>query len=122
MGQGATASGIAYSTAEDVERIWINPGQEYSHRVVTTRRQGAQRLSVHVTTYAPGFEAHVEGDGHYEVVMFCISGGASVTPAGAATLQMAPGGALYLPLEFSYDLVIGADGMTVVVACTPPKE
>jgi uncharacterized RmlC-like cupin family protein len=122
MGQGATGSGIAYSTAEDVERTWINPGQEYSHRVVTTRRQGAQRLSVHVTTYAPGFEAHVEGDGHYEVVMFCISGGASVTPAGAATLQMAPGGALYLPLEFSYDLVIGEDGMTVVVACTPPKE
>lgn len=114
--------GISYSTAADVERIWINPGQEYSHRVVTTRRQGAQRLSVHVTTYAPGFTAHVEGDGHYEVVMFCISGSADVTPAGQPALPMSPGGALYLPLEFTYDLAIGEDGMTVVVACTPPKE
>lgn len=115
-------AGISYSTAKDVERIWINPGQEYSHRVVTTRRQGAQRLSLHVTTYTPGFKAHVEGDGQHEVVMFCISGSGAVTPAGESTLHMAPGGALYLPLEFSYDLVIGDEGMSVVVACTPPKE
>ena len=122
MEHDAVEAMISYTTAEDVERVWINPEQEYSHRVVTRRRQGAQRLSVHVTTYTPGFTAHVNGDGVYEVVMFCISGGATITPARRSTLQMAPGGALYLPLDFSYDLVVGADGMSVVVACTPPKE
>ena len=122
MTQEAVEPVIAYTTAADVERSWINPDQEYSHRLVTRRRQGAERLSVHVTTYAPGFAAHLDGDGTWEVVMFCISGGATVTPAGQPAVQMEPGGALYLPRVFSYDLLIGADGMSVVVACTPPKE
>lgn len=115
-------SRISLSRAEDVERLWINPGQEYSHRVVTRKRQGSENLSVHVTTYQPDFRAEVEGDGLHEVVMYCIHGGATVTPADAEPLEMTVGSALYLPLEFNYSLVIGDSGMTVVVACTPPKE
>jgi aspartate/methionine/tyrosine aminotransferase len=55
MGQRVTGSGISYSTAQDVERIWINPGQEYSHRVVTTRRQVA---------VVPGASFGAAGEGH----------------------------------------------------------
>ncbi|GGL98130.1 hypothetical protein [Nakamurella endophytica] len=113
---------ISITRAEDVERLWINPEQEYSHRVVTTKRQGSQALSFHVTTYAPGFTASVDGDGVHEVVMYCTHGSAQVTTEDGVRREMSPGAAIYLPLEFHYDLEIGPDGMTVAVACNPPKE
>ncbi|MGH8775857.1 MAG: hypothetical protein ACRDWI_12015 [Jiangellaceae bacterium] len=105
-----------------MERLWINPGQEYSHRIVTTKRQGSKALSFHITTYTAGFEASVDGDGVHEVVMYCTQGSATVTRKGGAPQQMTAGAAIYLPVDFHYDLVIGPDGMTVAVACNPPKE
>lgn len=113
---------ISITRANDVERLWINPEQEYSHRIVTTKRQGAQSLSFHVTTYAAGFTASVDGDGVHEVVMYCTHGSAVVTADDGADQPMSPGAAIYLPREFHYDLAIGPDGMTVAVACNPPKE
>jgi L-ectoine synthase len=113
---------IAVVEEAEVPRVWITPEQEYSHRIVTTARQGAERLSFHLTTYAPGYQTDVSGDGVHEVVMFCLRGGAEVTVEGRDPIDFHPDMALYLPVEFAYSLAVGPSGMKVAVACTPPKE
>ena len=115
-------SPIALIEESDVPKVWITPEQEYSHRVVTTARQGAKSLSFHLTTYAPGYRTEVRGDGMHEVVMLCLEGGAEVDTGDGAVASFRPQTALYLPTEFSYSMVVGPNGLKVAVACTPPKE
>ena len=65
---------IQWSRQEDVEKVWIHEGNEYSHRLVTNNRQGCESFSFHITTYEPGFDTMVEGDGVHEVVLYCLEG------------------------------------------------
>jgi len=109
-------------TADDVPDIAIDPGQEHSRRLVTRARQGSESLSFHITTYTAGYESAVDGDGRYEVVMFCIRGSTTVVVDDGRVLDVSPGTALYLPTEFHYEHKVGPNGLVMAVACNPPKE
>jgi L-ectoine synthase len=88
---------IQWIRQEDVERVWIHKGLEYSHRLVTNKRQGAS-LSFHITTYEPNFDTIVEGRGHDEVVLYCLEGDSRqiVEETGVET-HFTPGMAVYSP-------------------------
>lgn len=113
---------VQASTVADVPDVVIDQGQEHSRRLVTNARQGSEGLSFHITTYTAKYESSVCGDGVYEVVMYCLSGSTTVTVDDGQVLDVTPGVALYLPTEFEYRHVVGADGLVMAVACTPPKE
>jgi uncharacterized RmlC-like cupin family protein len=108
--------------AEDVPEIVIDEGHEYSRRLVTNARQGAENLSFHLTTYTAGYQCEVAGDGIHEVVMFCVSGGTTVVVDDGHVIEVGPGMALYLPKEFGYSHTVGPEGMVMAVAATPFKE
>jgi L-ectoine synthase len=113
---------IQWIRAEDVERVWIYEGLEYSHRLVTNERQGAS-FSFHITTYEPHFDTIVEGHGRDEVVLYCLQGDSRqiVEDTGVET-HFTPGMAVYLPKVYRYRHIIGSKGLVVAVACTPPRQ
>jgi len=113
---------IQSATVADVPDVVIDLGQEHSRRLVTSARQGSQSLSFHITTYTADYRSAVTGDGVHEVVMYCLSGSTTVTVDDGRVIDVVPGVALYLPVEFSYEHVVGAQGLVMAVACTPPKE
>jgi uncharacterized RmlC-like cupin family protein len=106
----------------DVPEYVVDPGQEVSRRLVTTKRQGAETMSFHLTTYTAGYSTEVSGDGIHEVTMFCVSGGTTVRTDDGRTIEVVPGMALFIPKVFAYDHTVGPDGLVMAVACTPPKE
>jgi uncharacterized cupin superfamily protein len=108
--------------SEDVPELVIDEGQEYSRRLVTNARQGAENLSFHLTTYTAGYHTAVTGDGVHEVVMFCVSGGTTVTVDDGRVIDVIPGMALYMPKEFGYEHTVKPEGMVMAVAATPFKE
>jgi L-ectoine synthase len=104
---------IMWSRQEDVERIWIYEGLEFSHRLVTKKRQ----------TYTPGFDTLVEGDGIHEVVLYCLHGWSTqIVTATGEERTFKPGDAMYLPLHYSYRHIIGEAGLVVAVCASPGKE
>lgn len=113
---------IQWITADDVPQVWIHEGLEYSHRLVTSSRQGAS-LSFHITTYEPHFDTIVEGHGRDEVVLYCLSGDSrQIDEETGVETHFVPGMAVYLPKVYRYRHIVGASGLVVAVACTPPRE
>jgi len=113
---------IMASRQEDVETIWIYEGNEYSHRVVTTKRQGAEAFSFHITTYSPNFDTMVEGDGIHEVVLYCLEGESRQILEDGTEIHLTTGTATYLPKHYTYRHIVGPQGLKVAVACAPPRE
>lgn len=113
---------IVATRVEDVEKIWIHEGNEYSHRLVTNKRQGCESFSFHITTYMPGFETTVRGDGVHEVVLYCLEGESRQILADGSEIHFTPGTATYLPRDYEYYHIVGPEGLKVAVACTPPRE
>ena len=113
---------IMWARQEDVERVWVHEGFEYSHRLITQKRQGSS-FSFHITTYEPFFETIVVGDGVHEVVLYCMHGGSrQIDLSNNEEHQFRPGDAMYLPVTYRYRHIIGAGGLVVAVSCTPPRE
>ena len=112
---------IMASRQEDVEKIWIHEGWEYSHRLVTDRVQGCESFSFHITTYEPNFDTIVESDGH-EVVLYCLEGESRQILNDGTEIHFTPGTATYLPRVYTYRHIVGPQGLKVVVACSPPRE
>ena len=113
---------IIATRLEEVERTWIHADWEYSHRLVTRKREGCESFSFHITTYMPNFDRVVKGDGVHEVVLFCLEGESHQILADGTVINFAPGTATYLPREYEYRHVVGQKGLKVAVACSPPRE
>jgi L-ectoine synthase len=112
---------IQWSRQEDVERVWIHEGKEFSHRLIAGYLQGSS-FSFHITTYMPHFDTIVEGDGVHEVVLFCMHGWSTQTDlSDGRTRVFKPGDAMYLPVNYRYRHVIGDAGLVVAVSCTPSR-
>lgn len=121
-GYGAVQQTMQWSTQADVEKVWIHEGNEFSHRLVTNKRQGAG-LSFHVTTYKAGFDTIVQGRGVDEVVLFCLAGDSrQIIEETGEEVHFVPGMALYLPKVYRYRHIIGPNGLVVAVAATPPRQ
>ncbi len=113
---------IMWSRQEDVERIWIHEGREFSHRLVTKDLQGSS-FSFHITTYLPFFDTIVEGDGVHEVVLYCLHGWSKQKDlADGREHTFKQGDAIYLPVNYRYHHVVGEAGLVVAVSCTPSRE
>lgn len=113
---------IAWARQEDVPKVWVHEGQEYSHRIINSYDQGCS-FSFHITTYEPHFDTIVEGDGVHEVVLYCLHGGSEQEDlSDGRTHSFRPGDAIYLPLNYRYRHIIGDGGLVVAVSCTPSRE
>ena len=113
---------IMWTRQEDVNRVWIHEGKEYSHRLVTKTRQGCS-FSFHITTYEPHFDTIVEGDGVHEVVLFCLHGWSrQIDLADQREHIFRPGDAMYLPVTYRYHHIVGEGGLVLAVCCTPSRE
>ena len=107
---------------EDVEKVWIHEGFEYSHRLVTKKREGCESFSFHITTYMPNFDTIVRGDGIHEVVLYCLEGESRQILEDGTEIHFTPGTATYLPREYEYRHIVGPEGLKIAVACSPPRE
>jgi L-ectoine synthase len=113
---------IQWSRQEDVEKVWIHEPNEYSHRLVTNKRQGCESVSFHITTYEPNFDTMVVGDSVHEVVLFCLEGDSRQIVEGEPEVHFEPGMAMYLPRNYTYRHIVGPNGLKVAVTCNPPRE
>jgi len=107
---------------EDVEKVWIHEGWEYSHRIVTKKREGCESFSFHITTYMPNFDTIVRGDGQHETVLYCLEGDSRQILQDGTEIHFTPGTATYLPNNYEYRHIIGPHGLKVAVAKSPPVE
>jgi L-ectoine synthase len=112
---------VMATRVEDVPRIWIHEGLEYSHRLVTRKRQGCT-FSFHITTYEPNFDTIVEGDGIHEVVLYCLEGESRQIVEGGPSIHFTPGTATYLPVRYRYRHIVGPKGLKIAVCANPAKE
>ena len=113
---------IRATRVEDVEKVWIHEGEEYSHRLTTKKREGCESFSFHITTYLPNFERIVRGDGVREVVLYCLEGESRQILEDGTEIHFTPGTATYLPREYEYRHIVGPKGLKIAVACSPPRE
>lgn len=113
---------IMWTTVDDVEKIWIYEGNEYSHRLVTRALQGCQSFSFHITTFEPGFDVMVEGDGEHEVVLYCLEGDSRQILDDGTEKHFTPGMAMYQPKTYRFRHLIGPNGLKVAVCCSPPRS
>ncbi|WP_334152159.1 ectoine synthase [Microbacterium sp.] len=113
-------SGIAWRRVEDVERIALKSGIEYTHRLITEAAQGSS-FSFHITTFIADFEHVANGDGEHESVLYCLHGGSTQTLPDGTVHEFRPGDAVYLPKEHEYHHVVGPAGLVMAVACTPSR-
>ena len=111
---------IEWSRQEDVDRIWLKEGIEFTHRLITEANQGSS-FSFHITTFTPDFEHTAVGDGEHESVLFCLQGGSEQTLPDGRSHSFRPGDAMYLPKDFTYEHKVGSGGLVMAVACTPSR-
>ncbi|MDR2321811.1 MAG: ectoine synthase [Microbacterium sp.] len=111
---------IAWSRIEDVERIALKPGVEYTHRLITEAIHGSS-FSFHITRFDADYEHVARGDGEHESVLFCLHGGSTQTLPDGTVHHFRPGDAMYLPKEHEYHHVIGPSGLVMAVSCTPSR-
>ncbi len=112
---------IMWSRQEDVERVWVHEGKEFSHRLITRQNQGSS-FSFHITTYMPYFETIVKGDGVHEVVLFCMHGWSrQIDLSDNRERIFRPGDAMYLPVHYEYRHIVGDAGLVIAVSCTPSR-
>jgi L-ectoine synthase len=119
---GIMGNRILWARQEETERLWIHEGQEFSHRIITRKKQGCS-FSFHITTYMPFFDTIVEGDGVHEVVLYCLHGWSrQIVEATGEERLFRPGDAMYLPLRYRYRHIIGDAGLVVAVCANPSKD
>jgi len=107
---------------EDVGKVWIHEGLEYSQRVITNAREGCEGFSFHITTYEPGFDKIIRGDGIHEVALYCLEGDSRQILNDGKEIHFTPGTATYLPRVYEYRHIVGPKGLKIAVACSPPRE
>ncbi len=113
---------IQWSRQEEVPLTWVHKGQEFSHRLITKKRNGCS-FSFHITTYMPNFDVMVEGNGINEVVLYCLHGWSrQIVEATGEERIFKPGDAMYLPKNYRYRHIIGESGLVVAVCANPSKE
>lgn len=111
---------IEWSRQEEVDRIWLKEGIEYTHRIITEANQGSS-FSFHITTFKADFEHTAVGDGVHESILFCLQGGSEQILPDGRKHSFRPGDAMYLPKDFTYEHKIGTGGLVMAVACTPSR-
>jgi glyoxylate utilization-related uncharacterized protein len=111
---------ISWSRPEDVERIELKEGTEFSHRLITKAGQGSS-FSFHITQIAPHFEHVAKGDDEHESVLYCLHGGSTQTLPDGTVHEFRPGDAMYLPAAHEYKHKVGSSGLVFAVACTPSR-
>jgi uncharacterized RmlC-like cupin family protein len=111
---------IMWSRQEDVEPIWLHPGIEYTHRLITAGKQGST-FSFHITTIMPNHKHTAKGDGIHESVLFCLQGGSEQQTPDGRKHSFRPGDAVYLPKDFLYEHQVGTGGLVMAVACLPSR-
>ena len=113
---------IVWARQETTTRTWVHPGQEFSHRLITNKKQGSS-ISFHITTYMPHFDVMVEGDGKHEVILYCLHGHSrQIIEATGEEHDFRPGDAMYLPVRYRYRHIIGDAGLVIAVCANPSKE
>ena len=113
---------IVWARQETTTKTWIHPDQEFTHRLITNRKQGSS-MSFHITTYMPDFDVMVEGDGKHEVILYCLQGWSrQIIEATGEERIFRQGDAMYLPLNYRYRHIVGDAGLTVAVCANPSKE
>ena len=113
---------IIWARQETTTKTWIHTGQEFTHRLITNKKQGCS-FSFHITTYMPNFDVMVEGDGVHEVVLFCLHGHSrQIIEETGQEHHFKPGDAMYLPVHYRYPHIIGDAGLVVAVCANPSKE
>jgi hypothetical protein len=113
---------VQISRASDVPELCLSENAEYSHRLITRARNNSERMSFHVTRYAPAFNGVMTGDGIHEYVLFCLSGSAELESDEGWKALFDNGAALCLGTEYSLRLRVSDSGLHVAVACVPPAE
>lgn len=112
---------IMWARQETTKRVWIHEGQEFSHRIINPVDHGAS-FSFHITTYMPFFDVMVEGDGRHEVVLYCLNGWSrQIVEATGEERTFRPGDAMYLPVRYRYQHIIGDAGLVIAVCSYPGK-
>jgi len=113
---------IVWARQETTTKTWIHPGQEFTHRLITQKKQGSS-ISFHITTYMPGFDIMVEGDGVHEVILYCLHGWSrQIVEATGEDHIFRPGDAMYLPVNYRYRHIVGDAGLVIAVCANPSKE
>ena len=113
---------VQISRVTDVPELCLKENAEYSHRLITRARNDSERMSFHVTRYAPSVEANMSGDGVHEYVLFCLSGSAEIESDEGWKASFDEGAALCLGTEYSLRMRVLSKGLRVAVACVPPAE
>ena len=113
---------IVWARQETTTKTWVHQGQEFSHRLVTQKKQGSS-ISFHITSYMPNFEVMVEGDGKHEVILYCLHGWSrQIVEETGEVHEFRPGDAMYLPTRYRYRHIIGDAGLVIAVCSNPSKE
>jgi quercetin dioxygenase-like cupin family protein len=99
----------------------IYDGKVVSHRLVTRRELGAERLGLHVTVAQPGVAGHEPGHPDRDVAILVLEGSIEIRE-GDGFRPLTPGQGVLVPRDCPYDWRAGPEGWRIAIAYHPPME
>jgi ethanolamine utilization protein EutQ (cupin superfamily) len=110
-----------FFSIDRARQVPVDEGQVISHRLVTRRDSGSERLGLHITRGQP----NIAGSGtlylNMDEIIYVLAGSIAVT-FGAQTHWLAPGQGVFIPAGQAYDWQAGPEGWTIATIFSPPLE
>ena len=121
MSNTAAGSAPYYFSMEHARQVPVDNGQVISHRLVTRRESGSERLGLHITRGQP----NIAGSGTLyptlDEIIYVLAGSIAVS-FGAEMHWLAPGQGVFIPAGQVYDWQAGPEGWTIAAIFSPPLE
>jgi quercetin dioxygenase-like cupin family protein len=114
-------SSIYFFSFDTARKVPVDEGRVISHRLVTRKDCGSERLGFHITKGQP----HITGTGTVypdkDEIIYVFEGSIAVTLEGQKRF-LKPGEGVFIRAGQGYDWEAGPEGWTIATIFSPPLE
>jgi ethanolamine utilization protein EutQ (cupin superfamily) len=112
---------IYFFSFDTARKVSVDEGRVISHRLVTHKDCGSERLGFHITKGQP----HIAGTGtvypNKDEIIYVFEGSITVIFDGQKRF-LKPGEGVFIPAGQVYDWEAGPEGWTIATIFSPPLE
>lgn len=106
---------------DEARKVPVDQGRVISHRLVTRKDVGSERLGFHITQGQPNITGTGTVYPDKDEIIYCLTGSIAVIQNGSQR-WLQPGDGVFIPAGQTYDWAAGPEGWTICTIFSPPLE
>ena len=114
-------TGPTFFDIATARQVPVDEGRVISHRLVTHKDSGSERLGLHVTVGQPNIAGTGTVYPDKDEIIYVLEGSIAVILNGD-TRWLTPGQGVFVPAGVSYNWQAGPEGWTITTIFSPPLE